>query len=249
MNTTKGSPHGTNRKTAIVVGVLYIIGTVAGILSVVFTGSTLNAPDFLVKISANENQIIIGALCVLTMGLALAMVPVMLFPILKKFHEVLALGYVVFRGALETVTYIALVITWLFLLTLSREYMAAGAPDASSFQTVGAVFLKGGDSISSITGIVFGLGALMLYYVFYQSKLVPAWISIWGFIAILLNLTTSFLILFHLQSPFSTMNSVMNFPIFLQEMVMAVWLIVKGFDPSAIASVSAKVDMSSGDRK
>jgi hypothetical protein len=239
----------TNRKTAIIVGVLYIIGTVAGILSVIVTASTLNDADYLAKISTNENQIIIGALFVLTMGLALAMVPVMLFPIFKKYNEVLAVGYVVFRGALETVAYIAQVITWFFLLTLSREYMAAGASNASSFQTVGAVLVKGGDSIGSITGIVFGLGALMLYYVFYQSKLVPAWISIWGFIAILLNLTTSFLILFHLQSPFSTMNSVMNFPIFLQEMVMAVWLIVKGFDPSAIASVSAKVDMSSGDRK
>jgi hypothetical protein len=233
----------TNRKTAIIVGVLYIIGTVAGILSVVFTGSILNDPDYLIKVSSNENQIVIGALFVLTMGLALAMVPVLLFPIFKKYNEVLALGYVVFRGALETVTYIGLVITWLFLVILSREYTAAGAPDVSSFQTLGAVFLKGGDSISSITGIVFGLGALMLYYVFYQSKLVPAWISIWGFIAIILNLTTCILIMFHLQSPFSTINYVMNFPIFLQEMVMAVWLIVKGFNPSAIASRSASLGM------
>jgi len=59
------------------------------------------------------------------MGLALAMVPVMLFPIFKKYNEVLALGYVVFRGALEAVTDIAIVITWLFLVTLSREYTAA----------------------------------------------------------------------------------------------------------------------------
>jgi hypothetical protein len=243
MNITKESPHGTDKKTAIIVGVLYIIGTVAGILSVVFTGSILGDPDYLIKVSANQNQIVIGALFVLTMGLALAMVPVVIFPILKKHNEVLALGYVVFRGALETFTYIALVITWLFLLILSREYVAAGVPDASNFQILGAVLLKGTDSISSITGIVFGLGALMLYYVFYQSKLIPRWISIWGFIAILLHLATCILIMFHLQSPFSTINSVMNFPIFLQEMVMAVWLIVKGFDPSAIALGIARVDV------
>src|SRR5574341_1556222 len=99
----------TNRKTATIVGVLYIIGTVAGILSVVFTGPILNDPDYLIKVSANENQILIGALFVLTMGFALALVPVMLFPIFKKYNEALALGYVVFRGALETVTYIAIV--------------------------------------------------------------------------------------------------------------------------------------------
>jgi amino acid permease len=177
------------------------------------------------------------------MGLALALVPVMLFPILKKQNEALALGYVVFRGALETVTYIALVISWFLLLILSREYVAAGAPDTSYFQTLGALFLKGNDSISTILAIVFCLGALMLYYLLYRSKLIPRWISVWGFIAITLHLATGFLIIFQLMSPFSTINLVTNFPIFLQEMVMALWLIVKGFDPAAIAALTAKVDM------
>jgi len=230
----------TNRRTAIIVGVLYIIGTVAGILSVVFSTPILNGPDFLSKVSGNENQFIIAALFVLLMGLALALVPVMLFPILKKQNEALALGYVVFRGALETATYIAMVITWLFLLILSQEYVAAGAPDTSYFQTLGALFLKGNDSISTILVIVFSLGALMLYYLLYRSKLIPRWISVWGFIAITLHLITGFLIIFQLMSPFSTIDFVMNFPIFLQEMVMALWLIVKGFNPSAIASLSAK---------
>jgi hypothetical protein len=233
----------TNRKTAILVGVLYIIGTVAGILSVVLYGPILNNPEYLLKVSANENQILLGALFVLTMGLALALVPVLLFPILKKQNEVLALGYVVFRGALETVTYIAMVITVYFLIIVSQEYIAAGAPDGSYFQTLGDLFQKGHDSISTILNIVFSLGALMLYYLFYRSNLIPRWISVWGFIAIALHLTTGFLIMFRLMSPFSTINMVVNFPIFLQEMVMAVWLIVKGFNPSAIAALSAKVDL------
>ena len=230
----------TNRKTAIVVGVLYIIGTVAGILSVVISTPILDGPDFLIKVAANENQIVVAALFVLLMGLALAMVPVMLFSILKEHNQALALGYVVFRGALETVTYVAQIITWLFLLIVGREYVAAGAPIASYFQTLGTLLKEGNDSIAPVLGIVFSLGALMLYYVFYQSKLIPRWLSGWGFFAILLHLTTSFLILFHLQNAFSTINLVMNFPIFLQEMVMAVWLIVKGFNPTAIASGVAK---------
>jgi hypothetical protein len=240
MNTTKESPQGTNRKTAIIVGVLFIIGTVAGILSVVFTGSTLTDPNYLVKVSEDQNQIVTAALLVLTMALALAMVPVVIFPVLRKHNEILALGYVVFRGALETIAAIGTVILWLLLLVLSREYVAAGAPDASSFQALGAVLLKGADPMGALAGIVFGLGALMLYYVFYQSKLVPRWISVWGFIAIVLNLSTNILILFDLQSSFSTVNSLMNFPILLQEMVMAAWLIAKGFNPSAIAAGSAQ---------
>ena len=229
----------TNRKTAIIVGVLYIVGTVAGILCKVLTTPILDGPDYLVKVSANENQIVLAALFLLIMGLALAMVPVMMFPILKKQNETLALGYVVFRGALETVTTIAMVISWLFLTILSQEYIA-GSPDASYFQTLGALLLNGNDSITSILIIVFSLGALILYYLFYQSKLIPRWISGWGLIAAVLWIAVTFLDLFGLINPWSNTGLLMALPIFLQEMVMAVWLIVKGFNPSAIASLSAK---------
>ena len=230
----------TYRKTAIIVGVLYILGTVAGVLSVVFASSILNAPDYLMQVSANKNQIVIGALFVLLMGFALAPIPVLVFPILKKHNEPLALGYVVFRGGLETVTYIAGAVSWLLLTTLSPEFVEAGAPGASYFQALGTLLLGAADRSALMTTFVFGLGALMFYYLLYQSQLIPRWISIWGLIAIALHLATGLLIIFGLQTAFDTSNSIMNLPIFLQEMVMAVWLIVKGFNPSAIASLSAK---------
>lgn len=228
------------RKTAIIVGVLYIIGTVAGILSVIATGPLFDAPDYLARIGANPNQLPIGAFLVLLMGLALAMVPALLFPIFRKVNEVLAVGYVVFRGALETVACIALVSLWLLLGVLGRQYMAAGMPDTAYFQTMAAVLRDGGDAINPIGTFVFSLGALMLYSMFYRSRLIPRWISIWGLIAIVLHMARGFLVLFHLMSTFSAIDTVVNLPILLQEMVMAVWLIAKGFNPSAIASLSAR---------
>jgi len=234
MNTIKGSPRGSSRKTAIIVGVLYIIGTVSGVLSLVFAGSILNGPDYLIKVSANENQIITGALFVLVMGLALALVPVVMFPILKKYHEGLAAGYVVFRGALETFSYIVMAISWLLLITLSQEYIKAGAPDVSYYQTLGALVLRGHDSIRSILEIVFPLGALMFYTVLYQSKLIPRWISGWGLAAALLWLAVGLLGLFHLIAPTSTIQVILSLPIALQEMVMAIWLIARGFNLSPI---------------
>ncbi|MFC1893475.1 DUF4386 domain-containing protein [Chloroflexota bacterium] len=228
----------TYRKTAIIVGGLYIIGTVAGILSVVFTSTILNAPDFLERAFANQSQIIIGALFVLMMGISLALIPVLLFPILKKQNEAMALGYVVFRGALETVTYIIAAISWLLLLPLSQEYVK-GIPLAAPYFQTFATLLRGIGDLP-MTVFVFSLGALILYSLLYQSKLIPRWLSVWGLIAIVLHLTTGFLILFGLQTSFDTSNLVMNFPIFLQEMVMAVWLIVKGFNQSAIVSLFAK---------
>lgn len=226
-----------HRKTAMIVGVLYIIGTVAGVLSVVFSTPILDGSDFLIKVFSNETQFIIATLLVLLMGLALAMVPVMLFPIFKKINEVLAVGYVVFRGALETITYMASVIIFLLILVVGRQYVAAGAPSVSDLLTLGSVLKEGKDFLAPIIGIVFSLGALMLYYVFYKSKLIPRWISGWGLIAILLHLSSSFLIMFNLQTAFSMSNMIMNSQIFLQEMVMAVWLIVKGFNPNAIKEI------------
>ena len=221
------------RKIAIIVGVLYIIGTVAGILSVGFIGPILG-PDYLVKTSANANQMIIAALFVLIMGLALALVPVMMFPISRKHNEALALGYVVFRGALETVCYLATVICWLFLVPLSQAYVQAGALDSSNFQALGAL-LRDSNVISFTRSFVFGIGALMFYYVLYKSKLVPRWISGWGLIAIIPNLAQPLLVMFGLIKSSSSTIDVLYLPMFAQEMVLAVWLIFKGFNPSIIA--------------
>ena len=229
-----------NRKTAIIVGILYIIGTVAGILSVVFTEPILNAQDFLFLISEDPSQLIMGALFVLTMGLTLALVPVMMFPILKKQNEALALGYVIFRGGLEAFTYIAIVISWLFVVPLSELFIQAGTPDTSTFQVLGTLLLDTG-KIASITAIIFPIGALMFYTLLYQTKLIPRWITLWGLIAVILHLVGGgFLDMFGLIEPMSTLQIVLALPIALQEMVMAVWFIAKGFNASAIEAESVK---------
>lgn len=223
-----------HRNTARIVGTLYIIGTVAGILSAVFSAPILNDSGYLTKVSAGESQIIISAFFVLIMGLALAMVPIVMFPIFKKYDEILALGSVVFRGALETVVYIAIVISWLLLLTVSQEYVKAGVSNVSHFQTLGTLLLKATNQINTILEIVFSLGGLMIYYLFYQSKLIPRWLSVWGLIGAILYLAAG------LFGMFSVDFGMLLAPLALQEMVLAVWLIVKGFSPSAIASDPAK---------
>ena len=227
------------RKTARIVGVLFIIGTVAGILSFVGMGPQ-GTPDYLVNVSANGNQVITGALLVLIMGVALAPVPVLLYPILKKYNESLALGYVVFR-VLEVVTYIGIVVSWLLLLTLSREYVQAGAPDASYFQTLGTLLKAAGEWIDPILVIVFSISALILNYIFYQSKLIPRWLSGLGLFGATMHLAEGVLAVFGYPD-ISVLGIPVYLPIGLQEMVYAVWLIVKGFNPSAIASMSAKTE-------
>jgi hypothetical protein len=228
----------TNKKTARIVGVLFIIATVLGALSLfVFLEPSLDDPDYLTNVSANETQIIIGAVLSLIMAFAIAMIPVMMFPIFKKHNEALALGYVVFR-VLEVVTGIALVIIYLLLLTLSQEYVNAGSPDASHFQTSGTLLLQADDWINYVMTIVFSLGALMFYYLWYQSKLIPRFLSVWGLIGATLTLPVGLLCMFGLITELSALGLILALPLALNEIFLAVWLIVKGFNSSAIASES-----------
>ncbi len=217
-----------NRKTAIIVGVLFITATVAYSLSVVLLDPILGGSDYLTAVSINENLVIIGALLVLIDAVAVAGIAIVIYPILKKHNEALALGYVGAR-IVEGVLFSVNVITILTLLTLSQEFVQAGAPGASHFQTVGTLLLAAGDWAFLLGfGLVFTLSALILNFVLYQSKLIPRWLSGWGLVG-------AALIFAYYLLQFFSINQVkiLFLPIAVQEMVFAVWLIVKGFNSSA----------------
>ena len=94
------------------------------------------------------------------------------------------------------------------------------------------------DSLGEVAVLAFGLGALMYYWVFYRSRLVPRWLSAWGLVAIASLMASGLLVMFGVIEPLSPPQVVMALPILLQEMVLAVWLIAKGFNASAVDSES-----------
>ncbi len=218
-----------SRKTAIIVGILFILATVLSLVGSALTGPITGASDYLVKASTNENQVIIGALFTLGAAISIALIPAMLFPILKRYNQGVALGYFSIR-ILESVTLIANTICLLLLVTLSQQYVNAGSPATSYYQTSGALLQGALGWIFPLNPIIFGIGALMFYCLLYKSKLVPLWLSIWGLIGAVLVLTAGLL------GMFSAFLTVLALPIAIQEMVLAAWLIVKGFNPSSIAS-------------
>lgn len=233
------------RKTAVIVGILFIIGTVSGILSGVVTAPIMAGSTYPLNVSATETQWIIGTLFILMMGFPLAMVPVFLYPIFKKHNEALALGAVLFRGVLEAVCYMAMGISLLLLLTTSQIIGTTGTADAPTFRILGSLLIAAGDWTSLILGIVFSIGGLMIYVLFYQTKLVPRWLSGWGFIGAVLYFFAHIEGMFGSQQVLS-FDSGLGFlmiPLAIQEMVFAVWLIVKGFNPSTIVFGAVKVGL------
>ncbi len=222
---TENPGMSADRKTAIWIGVLYIIGTVALVLSLAVTGGVLAGSAYLAQVAGQPNQVVVGALLVLLAGFALAMVPVVFWPVGRRYNETLAMGYVVFRGGIETILYIATALGWLLLIALSTQPDAG--PIAGLVRTIEAV------AWDQLVAIPFALGALMFYVLLYQSRLVPRWLSAWGLVGAALYVVPP------LGSMFGLSLGILMAPLAVQEMVLAVWLIARGFSPSAIAAESA----------
>src|SRR3972149_6973759 len=125
----------TNRKTAIIAGILFIIATTASLLSTVFSGSILDAPDYLIKIFVNQNQVTIGVLLKIIAAMTSVGIAIAMYPVMKGSNAGLALGSVVFR-ALEAVFYIIGVVSLLSLLTLGQQFTTAGFADHTSLQEI-----------------------------------------------------------------------------------------------------------------
>jgi hypothetical protein len=230
----------STRKTARIVGALFLIAMLTSILGGGLIEAVLDAPEYLMDVSANETQVIIGVLLELVNGIAVVGIAVFMFPLFKKYSEALALGYVAFR-IIEAVIAVAAVVSALTLIALSQEYVKAGAGDASHFQTLGTSLLATRAFwVSTMLGIFFSLGALLFYYLLYQSKLLPRFISVWGLIGAALILIWNLLEMFGISV---SAGMILALPIILNEIFLGIWLIAKGFNSSAIVSESAQVDM------
>ena len=225
------------RNNAISAGVLFIIADLAGFLSLPFM-APVNATNYLVSVSANGDLVATAALLLFVGGAAAIGIAISLYPVLRKYNEALALGSVGFRtveGVLDFVSVLSLLV----LITLSQQFANAGAPDSSYFQTLGGLSLSGFHWAANVLKLMaFSIGALLYYYIFYRTRLVPRWLSGWGLVAAILTMLSALLVMYGLMAPFSTAQIVLNLPILPQELVLALWLIVKGFNPSVIASKS-----------
>lgn len=225
------------QKTAAIVGILFIACTVSTILSSLFLGS-IDTPDYLDNFAANENRVMIGMLVQCIWALTTVGIPVMLFPILKKDNETLAIGFFSLR-LIESVFIFLALVCQLSLLTLSREFVT-GVLEASNFLATCTLLYAARDWALWVgPSFTFALSALVLNYALYRSKFVPRWLSIWGLVGAAVYFPAELLALFGLSQD---LISLFATPFALQEMALAIWLIVKGFNVAAIAFESAKAD-------
>ena len=225
----------SERTTARIVGVLFIVATATAVMSDLLLRSLRDDPDYVAEFAANEGRVILAALFEVSLAVAVVAIAVLLFPFLRRAHEGWALGYVGAR-ILEGTIVLAGGVSSLLLLTLSQEYVGSGGSDVTAFQASGVLLLEAREWTDSLgTTIVFGLGALILYSLLYQARLVPGWLSVWGFVGAVMVLVAGLLRMYG-ESPTSMTSILLTLPIGINEMVLAVWLIVRGFDSRRIVS-------------
>jgi hypothetical protein len=215
-----------NRRTALIAGILFIVATAASLLGTAIEQPVLTGADYLTRISEHLTRVSAGGLFEFVAAGTSAAIAVTLYPVLKRWSGSLALGAVVFR-AIEAVMYSVGAVSMLSLLTVAQQFTNAAPANRAWFQAIGDALL-GARAEAVLAGVfAFGLGALMYYSVFYRSRLVPRWLSGWGIVAELLVLVACLSALFS-RNPV-TSYTILILPIAVQEIVMAVWLITRGF--------------------
>ncbi|MGN7761479.1 DUF4386 domain-containing protein [Paenibacillus sp. 22594] len=222
----------SNHTAAKITGVLFILAAVSSIAGLLLYDPILNGPDYLLKGSEHANQVILGAVMELILVVSAVGTSITMFPLLRKYNETLALGHVCFRF-LEAVIITVGIISVLSLLTLSREFTTSAAVDISSFEASGTL-LKAIHEWTFMLGpnVMLGINTLIYSYIFYQTKLVPRFISILGITGSILVLSAGILEMFGVFPQLSVWGALLSLPVAANEMILAVWLIVKGFNLS-----------------
>jgi hypothetical protein len=234
MNTSRGVK--ASKTTARIVGVLFLVATATYMAGTGLINSMLAVPDYLANVYPERARLITGVLLQFVDAAAVVGIGVLLYPVLKKHSEAVALGYAGTR-ILECAFLVLGGIGTLSLVSLSQEAIGAGSTGASYALTSGALLVAGSHTGYLIAMGVLGLGSLPFCYLLYRSRLVPRALSILGAAGYAALLVGALLELFGLN-----LYMLQYVPGGLFELILPIWLIVKGFNSSPVVPESSRVD-------
>jgi hypothetical protein len=201
-------------------------------VGVVLYGSILSDPDYIIQGSASETGVFWGAFFEIIVAFSLIGISITMFPILKRYNESLAAGYICFR-LLESTIIIVGIMSLLSVVTLNHAFATAEAPNPSSYLIAGKLLVAVHDwTFLFGPNVALGPSTLMMSYILYRSKLVPRFIAVLGLIGGPLIFTSAMFVMFGLYPQTSTPGIILALPVFAYEMSLGTWLIVRGFNPA-----------------
>lgn len=232
------------RRTEIWVASLWLITAFGAIAGAILINPVINAPDYLASVFPKGSSITSGMLAWMVNDIGIVFIGLLMFPILKKYSERIALGYLSMR-IFESVLMIVGVFFAMLLIPLSQEFIKSGATDVTTFQAIGSVLKQAeGWFLNTLQLVFLGLGGVMLTSVLYQTKLVPRFISVVGLVGYALLLPSAVLSFFGLiDSTPGGPGTILAVPAaFFEIILMPIWLFAKGFNVAAITSRVTKIE-------
>lgn len=231
----------SHRITAIVAGVCYLITHVTSVGAVVLYGPLLNNANYILG-SGPTTQVLLGAFFEIILAFGNIGTAVALYPVVKRYNEGVALGYVGLR-TLESGIIVVGIMPLLVIVTLQQHLTGTAGTDTATLLTLGHALVAFhnwtflfGPSFTSGTNTVF------MAYLMYRSRLVPRFIPVLGLVGGPLVFASATAVLFGLFGQYSTLAALTAVPEFAWELSLAIRLIGWGFKPSAIASGSAPTE-------
>jgi hypothetical protein len=232
-NSVEDTTMDLKRKISIAFGILLITGIIFGILSSV---PALENQNYLNKLSLIKLQVLIATFFQFAMASVYVFIAVLLYPVIKQYDERIALGYFGFRIIGAMFLFIGIV-SLLLLLFISQGFVSSGQPDSSHFQTIGQLLRVGRDWMNHVAMILpWSIGGLLLYYSFLRMKIIPIWLSLWGLIGSTLTLIATFMLMFDLIKIVTPIYFILLIPTAIFELVLAVYMIIKGFSTPIVSS-------------
>jgi Domain of unknown function (DUF4386) len=229
----KRRPMGSVRQTALVGGGLYLLTFISSIPAVFLLDPVLSDPNYIISAGA-DTRVIFGASLDLVNALACIGTAVALFSVVKRQHEGLALGFVTTR-IMEAAVIVIGVVSLLAVVTLRQDVAGTPGTDEATLVTVG-------QALVAVRGWTFVLGpivmaslnAMLLGTLMYRSRLVPRVIPTLGLFGGPLLLTSAVGILFGINDTTASWHLISTAPIFLWELSLGLYLVIKGFTPSPL---------------
>lgn len=213
----------TNKGTARIIGVLFLVSTAAYLTGSGLVDAALNDSAYLSQLHPGRMKVFAGLFLEFINAAAVVGIAVLLFPILQTHSESIAIGYLSSR-IIESALLLIVVICPLALLALSESYIAAGGEADEYFRTIGDLLVRGADMAFQLAMLALGLGSILLCFLLYRTKLVPPMLSLLGIVGYIALLASSCLSLLGLDA-----GTVLFIPGGMFELIFPIWLLVKGF--------------------
>ena len=219
------------RMTARVVGLVYLAGFVVGIGGDMLSQPLLGAPNRLAAVAASSMTLAIAAILWLMAVIGDAAHGVLMYPILKRYNERIAVGYLAAR-IMDAVFIAIMVLLILFQIPLANAYVQAAASDSLGLQALSTVLLHAKQYAYQVGMSTLGVSGLMLCYTLYRARLIPRVLAIWGLVGYGVILVG---MLSEIAGLGLGVELTSALPGGLWEVFMGVWLLAKGFSSSPVA--------------